>query len=263
MGDDLVEAMDLNLASHAAHLHPTVAGATVYESGDILIADSGLDDDTFNIVCRARLAPHTAQARLEEILATVRAAGRPFSWWVAPTSTPSNLGELLRARGVRPSETELAMTALMTEIPSPAPSAVLTVVTVTNREQLRDYADLMARNWTPPSSAVFDYFDAAGSAILSGECASTFVVGYSAGEPVAGAEIHLAAGVAGLYGVVTLEDHRRRGYGTAVTLAAIDHARTEGVDRVVLQASVDGAPVYERIGFIPVGTYTEYALRRG
>ncbi|MGW6379391.1 GNAT family N-acetyltransferase [Rhodococcus sp. NPDC055112] len=260
MGENLMEAMELNLASHAAHLHPTVAGARVHEPGDIVIADSGLDDDTFNLVCLARLAPATAQARVEEILATVRAAGRPFSWWVAPTSTPAKLGELLRARGLQPSETELAMTASMTEIPLHTPHPDLKVVTVTNREQLRDYAELMARNWTSPSPAVLDYFDAAGPAILSGECASIFVVGYRAGEPVAGAEIHLAAGVAGLYGVVTLEDHRRRGYGTAVTLAAIGRARAEGAERVVLQASVDGAPVYERIGFTPVGTYTEYAL---
>ncbi|WP_262982495.1 GNAT family N-acetyltransferase [Rhodococcus sp. MTM3W5.2] len=63
--------------------------------------------------------------------------------------------------------------------------------------------------------------------------------------------------------MVTHEDHRRRGYGTAVTLAAIDHVRREGAERVVLQASEDGASVYERIGFTPVGTYTEYALRRG
>ncbi|WP_240794997.1 GNAT family N-acetyltransferase [Rhodococcus zopfii] len=262
MGDDLMEAMELNLASHAGHLHPTVASATVRDPGDILIVDSGLDDDTFNLVCRARMAPLTAQARLEEILATVRAAGRPFSWWVAPTSTPANLGELLRERGLRASETELAMTASMTEIPLPAPDTNLKVVTVTNREQLRHYAELMARNWTPPSPAVFDFFEAAGSAILRSECASTFVVGYLAGEPVAGAEIHLAAGVAGLYGVVTLETHRRRGFGTAVTLAAVERVRAAGVERVVLQASEDGAPVYERIGFTPVGTYTEYALRR-
>ncbi|AQA20572.1 hypothetical protein BTZ20_4223 [Rhodococcus sp. MTM3W5.2] len=48
-----------------------------------------------------------------------------------------------------------------------------------------------------------------------------------------------------------------------MTLAAIDHVRREGAERVVLQASEDGASVYERIGFTPVGTYTEYALRRG
>ncbi|MFC7449757.1 GNAT family N-acetyltransferase [Rhodococcus daqingensis] len=260
MGDDLLEAMELNLASHASHLHPKVDGARVLDPGDILIADSGLDDDTFNLVCRARLAEHNAPARIEEIVASVCGAGRPFSWWVAPTSAPSNLGELLREHGLRPSETELAMTAPVSDVPLPALRPDFTIVTATIPAQLRDYAELMARNWTPPSPAVTRFFDAAATAILQAECASAFVVGYHGGEAVAGAEIHLAAGVAGLYGVVTLEAHRRRGYGTAVTLATVDRARVAGAECVVLQASAEGAPVYQRIGFTPVGTYTEYAL---
>jgi len=44
--------MDLNLAEHACHLHRQLPGATVLQADDLVIADSGLDDDTFNIVAR-------------------------------------------------------------------------------------------------------------------------------------------------------------------------------------------------------------------
>ncbi|MGW4339166.1 GNAT family N-acetyltransferase [Rhodococcus koreensis] len=64
----------------------------------------------------------------------------------------------------------------------------------------------------------------------------------------------------GLYGIVRLEAHRRQGLATAVTLAALELVRAVGVTHAVLQASADGAPVYEKIGFTSVGTYTEFAL---
>ena len=185
------------------------------------------------------------------------AVNRPFSWWVAPTSTPANLGTILCERGLSESETEEAMVAALVDVP-PAPARDdLTIVVVESVEQLRDYASLMARNWSPPSPAVVEFYERAAEAILVDDCASRFVVGYRGVEPLAGAEVHFNSGVAGLYGIVTLDAHRRQGFATAVTLAALDIARSMGLTHAVLQASADGAPVYKKIGFTTVGTYTE------
>jgi predicted phage gp36 major capsid-like protein len=96
---DLPLAMEQNLAEHACHLHRTLKGASVTETDDLLIADSGLDDDTFNIVATARFTPSTAPARATETARTLAATGRPFSWWVGPASTPDNLAEHLRSAG--------------------------------------------------------------------------------------------------------------------------------------------------------------------
>jgi len=63
-------------------------GATVLQADDLVIADSGLDDDTFNIVARARFATQAAQRRITETLALVDATGRPFTWWIGPASIP-------------------------------------------------------------------------------------------------------------------------------------------------------------------------------
>lgn len=81
---DLPLAMEPNLAEHACHLHRNLESAYVTETGDLLIADSGLADDTFNIVAAASFAPYTAPARASETARTLAATGRPFSWWVGP-----------------------------------------------------------------------------------------------------------------------------------------------------------------------------------
>ena len=49
---------------------------------DLVLTECGMPCDTFNAVCRSRLAPAEASARIREAIAWF--AGRPFSWWVGP-----------------------------------------------------------------------------------------------------------------------------------------------------------------------------------
>jgi predicted acetyltransferase len=75
---------------------------------------------------------------------------------------------------------------------------------------------------------------------------------------VAAAELTVAGGVVGLYGVSTLLGYRRRGIGGAMTLRPLHDARAAGYRTAFLQASPEGARVYERIGFQPMGQYVEF-----
>jgi ribosomal protein S18 acetylase RimI-like enzyme len=52
-----------------------------------------------------------------------------------------------------------------------------------------------------------------------------------------------------LFGLRVVPQHRRRGIARALLQAAIGAARDAGVRLVTLQASEDGRPVYERLGF--------------
>ena len=69
------------------------------------------------------------------------------------------------------------------------------------------------------------------------------------GEAIGTSMMFLSSGVVGLYQVEVSPEHRRRGIGTAMTLAPMEDARQLGYRIAVLQASKMGEPVYRKIGF--------------
>lgn len=83
-------------------------------------------------------------------------------------------------------------------------------------------------------------------------------VGYEGDEPVASSQLVVHGSVAGLYYIATMESARRKGYGEAITRAAMQEGIARGCDAVCLQASSLGRPVYERIGFQVIGEYVTY-----
>ncbi|MFF4160654.1 hypothetical protein [Streptomyces sp. NPDC001678] len=147
--------MERNLAEHACHLHRSMNGAAVTEAGDLLVADSGLDDDTFNVVAAARFTVTNATARITETARTpARTGRRRFSWWVGPASTPPDLTTLLTAAGLPASERETAMWAELDDtLPLPALQG-LDIHRVATPGQLADYATVLAANWEPPAGTV-------------------------------------------------------------------------------------------------------------
>ena len=65
-------------------------------------------------------------------------------------------------------------------------------------------------------------------------------------------------GVVGIYNVATPERFRRRGLGEGVTAAAVVAGARRGCQIATLQASAMGKPIYERMGFQTVTTWTRF-----
>jgi ribosomal protein S18 acetylase RimI-like enzyme len=255
---ELAEAADANLVVHACWVLERTPGMRVSDELGIVLADSGLPCDTFNLACRARLTADQAPQRIREAIAFFREVGRPFTWWVGPSDQPADLEDLLVDAGLLRAETELAMAADLSalRIDDLSPGG-LEIRRVRTAAELQDFARIVAANWTPPDSEVHRFYELAAPALLTPESPQWLYVGYLAGEPVATAELVVGGGVAGLYNICTLQAYRRRGIGTALTLQPLLDARERGVHTGVLQAAAAGVGVYTRIGFKRFGGITE------
>ena len=78
-------------------------------------------------------------------------------------------------------------------------------------------------------------------------------IGRVDGRPVAGAMGYRTEDAVGVFGVTTVASARNRGYGTALTRAAM---QTETGLPSVLAPSKEGESVYLKLGFEPVGALT-------
>ncbi|MDR2492011.1 MAG: GNAT family N-acetyltransferase [Coriobacteriales bacterium] len=66
--------------------------------------------------------------------------------------------------------------------------------------------------------------------------------------------------VATVYNVLTYPAYRRQGLARRVLGALIDEARARGVSLIELEATADGRPLYERLGFTASDHYTPMSL---
>jgi GNAT superfamily N-acetyltransferase len=62
----------------------------------------------------------------------------------------------------------------------------------------------------------------------------------------------------GIYGVETIAEQRRRGFGTALMQHLLTDARERGVETATLQSTAMGVHLYETLGFEAVGRYEEW-----
>jgi GNAT superfamily N-acetyltransferase len=160
----------------------------------------------------------------------------------------------LRARGFTDLAVMPGMVLLAAPPERPSP-AELEIRAVTDDSARRDFAAVTAdayAAYAAPRTLAEDAF-----AYLDSLCAPHIqgFVGYAAGEPAAAAAVYVTHGVAGIGWVGTRPAFRQRGFGEAVTWAAVREGFRRGARFANLQASPMGRPIYERMGFVAMTEY--------
>jgi ribosomal protein S18 acetylase RimI-like enzyme len=156
----------------------------------------------------------------------------------------------LAAHGWQLEEKEPAL--VLSPIPAAPPDAPgLRIQPVNNQADFAAFLSVSqnARRWIPSLQAAQD----ADVALF---------VGYLPEGPVATSRLTRYGDVAEILGVATLPAHRRKGWGTAMTWAAMTEAARRGCTALTLNASELGYGVYVRMGFQPAGHYLTYVQSR-
>jgi ribosomal protein S18 acetylase RimI-like enzyme len=148
---------------------------------------------------------------------------------------------------------------LMAQLRTPERTADLSLVREVEEKALRAPRAILLENepWARPE-VVEQIFHAK---VLLVERVETHFFGIEVGGGIVSwSELYLDEGDAQIEDVGTLEEHRGRGYASAVVLAAAERARAEGASFVFLVADAEDWPkeLYRRLGFDELGRYTKF-----
>ena len=137
--------------------------------------------------------------------------------------------------------------------PIPARPEGFDVEIVSDASGVDTFRDITARGFEMPIELVRQFI----SIDTFADPHMMAVVGSVEGVAVSAALACMSGTTIGIYNVATPAEHRRRGYGAAVTWAALEAGAARGGDHAALQASELGAPVYRAMGFVDIGRYVQ------
>ena len=166
----------------------------------------------------------------------------PFRWWVR-----DGIGSQLLANGMRYVWDSAGMIADLRQLPAYRPPRDLKIERVCNDALMGEWARLLMTVFERPASDIPIWREAYGALGYDSEWAH--FVGSADGEMVATTSVLLGGEVAGIYHVATLSSARGRGFGSALTHAALLHAVERGAREAALQSSELGLSVYRSLGF--------------
>jgi GNAT superfamily N-acetyltransferase len=253
----LVAHMDANLVAMWRADVATTPGAAIVEGDGLAIVRSphGTLSTSFAVVTGP-----TSVAALEERTAAVF-GGRPFSVWTREHADAALAADLVAA-GFAEIHREPAM-VLMPDAARPvSPPSDVVIRPVEDDAGRAAFADVVADAFAVydmPPEAAREHFTTLAS--VAGPDRQAFLA-WRGAEAVAGAIVYLPDGVGGIGWVGARPSWFGRGYGPAVTSAAVAHGLARGARFLNLQASPMGAPVYARMGFV-TPTHYRWFLRLG
>lgn len=176
----------------------------------------------------------------------------PYTLWV-PKPVSADVEALAGEHGLAPDQQQLPGMVLTPVPPSPALPRGLVIEPVDSSRRA-DFARVVVGLGLGEEAAA-----QLTSPSFVGRADVDLFVGYLDGEAVGTSVAVSSARAGGVVNVLTLEEARGRGVGTAMTWAAVQAGVARGHDTVVLQATPMGLPVYEAMGFGTVVQYLEYA----
>ena len=254
MNSKMVDVIDENFNLHASKIPDLTEGMKVFKSSGISYVDSGLSCDTFNII-HINDGGKVLTENIIEAVNYYRTRQLACCLWICRENLSENVKAAIDRLNLKQQNLEPGM-LLNLDLYKPIQNTNHERAIIGNDVKLiQDYADVVAKHWTPADLNVLDYYNKTASTILNCN-AVKYSIYYQAKKPVSVIELFSSNDkTVGLYGLATLESYRGKGIGTALLTFALNKCKELGFSNVILQASEDGFGIYKKLGF---KIYTEY-----
>jgi N-acetylglutamate synthase len=244
-----------------ASLARAMPAGQVHQTGGVTLVRSGLAIRAFN--CAFALNPPRTldgvTERIEEILV------RPGIPWLLVTTaeTTDALEPIIRGLRLKSSGTLPGMLWEPLPLSVPPSPAGPEIRRVEGTNDVRTLSRTMMQGFEAPPGLMDPWAEAVITAGLPPSVKRGWYIGYVRDRPTCTAVRFSTRDIAGIYGVSTLPEFRRRGFGAAITYRAAIDGREEGCRESYLQSSPSGRPAYENIGYRFVEEYHLWAPEEG
>lgn len=248
--DNLMEAW-LSLEDHPA--------VEIYAGDDLTQFVSGVPFPLCNAVFQACLDPEGIDDAVEDALGLFRERKLPGLWWVGPSSTPADLENVLERHGLVRAGASVGMAMDLGPMPPrpPLPEG-FAIRRVAGEDMMRQWMEPFTTVFSLPPEAAGFFFECYRDLASDPSSPLMHFTAFHDGKPAGTASVVLGTGSAGLYNVAVLPEHRTRGLGTALTLYALEEAKTLGYGLGVLHAVEGKEHLYRRIGFQEYCRFVSY-----
>jgi GNAT superfamily N-acetyltransferase len=254
----MLKSIDDNFNLHTSRIPEMTVGMAVTCLPGITYVDSGLSCDTFNII---HITDGLRLSESDFVSAVKHFRSKQFAFciWISRENLTARVIEFFERESVRQQNQEPGMVLDLTAY-EPQQTISENMVVVQNESQLKDFAEVIALNWSPPDEHVRRYYALTAEQYLDPANRVTLAIYYDRGKPVSVLEMFASdEKTLGLYALATLAEYRGKGIGSTVMKFALNKAKADGYEKVILQASEVGLGIYRKLGFSVHTQYYEYA----
>ena len=224
----------------------------------VIANSSGLPVPLLNLAFGTDYAPGTSDELIEREIESVKTFYQyqsvPWSWWIAPNATPSDMIQRLKDHGLVCNFRRPVMVAPL-PFHSHSYKSDIHVSHATSTHDLKIASTIRRRSFGFPEGVAENYFEAMAENWLSRKRGTLYMAGLAGEAPSAIGALITGAGLPGIYMMATLPERRRYGLGSAILKHILMQATQQQYKFIVLTASPLGYPLYSKFGFVHVFDY--------
>ena len=245
------EAIEANLTEELVSLGRGLPQAELHKTPELVwffTGQSGPNGVLWS--CFARADKKYVNAKIDEMLDYFNARQVPVGWTIGPSTCPTDLATLLESRGFVYSDSTIGMALDLQALNENIyVNPDLLITEIEDFETLKILRSIEIKGFGASAELAQKYYDSYVNVGFGKGTPWRHYIGWLHNEPVSIASLFFHAGVAGIYGVATIPEARRKGVAATMTLHTLHEARQQGYRVAVLSPTEMSIAIYHHIGF--------------